>query len=133
LVLSREEAAESSRGTLQPHKITTSAFLVAGLELEEDQQHLRLYVTQQKDLLHSSKAKADLQDTRNKLQYHIDLWHSEQHVYMLFVSSQLLDANSSGTAEGLDFDDVNKQQEDDDSICTHSEHQPLWLPSCVSN
>ena len=37
LKLAEEEAAEASRGSLPAHRVSMTAFLIAGLELEEEQ------------------------------------------------------------------------------------------------
>ena len=37
LQLTQEDAAEAQRGIISPHKITLTAFLTTGLELEEQQ------------------------------------------------------------------------------------------------
>ncbi|KAM6490236.1 hypothetical protein JOM56_014213 [Amanita muscaria] len=89
LALAKEEAAEAARGRISPHKVTQTTFLTMALDLEEQQRHLRLEVSQIKGT-QTSKQLADLEEKRTSLRNRIQCWRQAQLVYTPCVAALIM-------------------------------------------
>ncbi|RXW11429.1 hypothetical protein EST38_g14426, partial [Candolleomyces aberdarensis] len=113
LQLAKEDANEAARGAVSAHQMSTSTFLITGLELEEQQRSLKLQVKGNK--MTTSKQKADLEDKRTALRRRINQWREVQLVYTSCVVT-LLPSSDPSTS---------------DVVVTAPEDIPLHLPSSL--
>lgn len=132
--LAEEEERDAARGVLPPHEVTPSAFLNAGLDLEEQQyvrfaligisdhltiihrRALKLHLLQAQGPMTASEIR-DIHHKRVALHHCVHNWRQAQMVYMPCVASILsstMDPDSS-----------------DDHPAVHVENLPLYLPSSL--
>ncbi|TFK46468.1 hypothetical protein OE88DRAFT_1714953 [Heliocybe sulcata] len=123
-----EQASDSSRRRAPQHKMTASQFLHSGLELEEEQRHIRLHIANLKAPL-TAKEKADLQDKRSSLRRRVGMWRSIQALYMPCVAAQFLDGLTGLADDGNNIPEDDEDDEDDNATRARSETMPLHLPS----
>ncbi|KAJ7840488.1 hypothetical protein B0H14DRAFT_3086866 [Mycena olivaceomarginata] len=112
LELVREEAAEQERGTLPIHNVSPSAFVLTGLDLEEQQCVFR-------DANDSSKHSADLVEKRSKLARYTARFRKLQAVYM------------PGALQALAERPAPKGEKEEEAAAL-VENVPLFLPSALS-
>ncbi|TFK51470.1 hypothetical protein OE88DRAFT_1735365 [Heliocybe sulcata] len=123
-----EQASDSSRRRVPQHKMTASQFLHSGLELEEEQRHIRLHIANLKAPL-TAKEKADLQDKRSSLRRRVGMWRSIQALYMPCVAAQFLDGLTGLADDGNDIPEDNEDDEDDNVLvpALDAKELRLWL------
>ncbi|KAJ2911924.1 hypothetical protein MD484_g8492, partial [Candolleomyces efflorescens] len=114
LQLSREDAEEAAQGVISAHQTSTSSFLMTGIELEEQQQTLKLQIKGNR--LTTSKQKADLEDKRTGLGRRINQWREVQVMYAPCIATLLPSAT---------VDETEGQQR------TTPEDLALYLPSAL--
>ncbi|KIJ90114.1 hypothetical protein K443DRAFT_126586, partial [Laccaria amethystina LaAM-08-1] len=122
LALAKEEAAQVALGNLPRHKMSLSAFLIAGFELEDAQYLIRRQVSQTKGLK-TSKQLADLQDKRNALLRLLQNWREAQLVYTPQVVSLLSRVQPPDTTSSTTSSSLLPE--------TLPENIPLFLPSSL--
>ncbi|KAH7917878.1 hypothetical protein BV22DRAFT_1025551, partial [Leucogyrophana mollusca] len=79
LELANEEAAEAARGVITPHETTSSSWLIAGLDLEDQQRNIVILANRKN---RTTLQDATLQEKRNTLRHRIMMWCEVQSVYM---------------------------------------------------
>ncbi|KAJ7754133.1 hypothetical protein B0H14DRAFT_2405084 [Mycena olivaceomarginata] len=110
-----EEAAEQERGVLPINNVSPSAFIIAGLDLEEQQRRIKVAVAiAQKS--ESSKNSADVVESRTKLARYVARFRKLQAVYMPGALQALADRPVVAGEEGGML----------------AENVPLFLPSALS-
>ncbi|KAJ6514372.1 hypothetical protein C8R47DRAFT_1206735 [Mycena vitilis] len=117
LQFAREEAAEQERGTLPIHNVSPSAFMLAGLDLEEQQRRIKVIVAGSKS--DSSKQSANVVEKRTKLSRYIARFRKLQAVYMPGALQALADRPAP----------VGEKEE---AAAALMENVPLFLPSALS-
>ncbi|KAJ7649195.1 hypothetical protein B0H17DRAFT_958657 [Mycena rosella] len=75
-----EEAAEEQKGILHIHNVSPSAFILAGLDLEEQQRRIKVTVQMHKN--DTSKSSADITKKRTKLSRYTACFCKIQAIYM---------------------------------------------------
>ncbi|KAF8214216.1 hypothetical protein K438DRAFT_1956307 [Mycena galopus ATCC 62051] len=117
LELVREESAEQERGILPIHNFNSSVFVLAGLDLEEQQRRIKVAVAiGKKD---SSKRAADLVEKRAKLSRYTARFRKLQAVYMPGVLQALAERPAP-------------RGEKEEEAAALVENVPLFLPSALS-
>ncbi|KAJ7817572.1 hypothetical protein B0H13DRAFT_2379555 [Mycena leptocephala] len=116
LVFSKEEAVAESAGIAAIHTVSPSAFILAGLDLEEQQRRVRIEVETRKN--QTTKQTAELVEKRTKLSRYISRFRALQAVY----SPGGLQALAERPALALD-----KEEE-----AGRVENVPLFLPSALT-
>ncbi|KDR65055.1 hypothetical protein GALMADRAFT_217693 [Galerina marginata CBS 339.88] len=125
LALAKEEAAEVALGNLPRHKMSLSAFLIAGFELEDSQYLIRREASQMKGNK-TSKQLADLQEKRNALHRLLQNWREAQLVYTPHVALLLSRPPSApNTTTPLPSSSTLSPSE------ALPENMPLFLPSSL--
>ncbi|KAK7026660.1 hypothetical protein VNI00_015533 [Paramarasmius palmivorus] len=89
----QKEAEDLRKGIVAVHDVSGSVFMYIGLEIEEQQRRLSLYIKQH--TASTSLQKTDLLECRAKLEQMIYRFRQVQHVYMPAIS-ELLDKSRSG-------------------------------------
>ncbi|KAJ7805513.1 hypothetical protein B0H14DRAFT_2382757, partial [Mycena olivaceomarginata] len=110
-----EEAAEQERGVVPINSVSPSAFIIAGLELEEQQRRIKIAVASL-TLEASSKHSADVVEKHTKLAQYVARFHKLQAVYMPGALQALADRPIPAGESGG----------------TLAENVPLFLPSALS-
>ncbi|KAJ6493371.1 hypothetical protein C8R45DRAFT_1053016 [Mycena sanguinolenta] len=114
LELVQEEVDEQSKGILPIHNVSPSAFIIAGLDLEEQQRCIKVAVVTHKNA--SSKITADIIEKRTKLARYTARFHTAQAVYMPGALQALAEIPDGAGGEEA----------------TWAENVPLLLPSALS-
>ncbi|KAJ7846838.1 hypothetical protein B0H14DRAFT_2583881 [Mycena olivaceomarginata] len=114
LELAQEEAAEHERGLLPINNVSPSAFILAGLDLEEQQRRIRVAAKAHKNGS-SSKQSAELIEKRTKLARYVARFRKLQAVYMPGALQALAD-----------------RPPEDEAGAVLAENVPLFLPSGLS-
>ncbi|KAH7904723.1 hypothetical protein BJ138DRAFT_1138468 [Hygrophoropsis aurantiaca] len=114
LELANEEAADAQKGIMSPHEMTASSWLLAGLELEEQQ---------------SLKAKPCGIGKRTSVGHRITVWREVQKLYMPGVVRRLRDGDDNGVSSN----DNDLGSDSDRDIPSKPECTPLRLPSSISS
>ncbi|KAJ7096584.1 hypothetical protein B0H15DRAFT_773847, partial [Mycena belliarum] len=117
LQFAQEEAAEEARGMLPIHDVSPSAFILAGLDLEEQQRRVKVAVQALKN--DTSKTSAVITEKRTKLSRYTVRFRKLQAVYMPGALQAL--AERPAPAPG-------KEEE----VSLLAENVPLVLPSALS-
>ncbi|KAF8182182.1 hypothetical protein K438DRAFT_1600936, partial [Mycena galopus ATCC 62051] len=117
LELVREESAEQERGILPIHNVNPSAFVLAGLDLEEQQRRIKVAVAIGKN--DSSKRAADLVEKRAKLSRYTARFRKLQAVYM------------PGALQALAERPAPRGEKEEEAAAL-VENVPLFLPSALS-
>ena len=145
LELAKEEADDVQRGNQTIHQISASRWLMAGLDLEEQQyvcslsasDHLLIIFNYRRVLIrHSSKKKkktttlaaAELQEKQNSLRHRIGAWQEVQKVYMSCIE-QLREARANTLHTASPTPSAPSAAPSSPSI--HPENIPLYLPSSI--
>ncbi|KAJ7792510.1 hypothetical protein B0H14DRAFT_3499173 [Mycena olivaceomarginata] len=101
--LVQEEATAEAGGLLPIHNVSPSAFIIAGLDLEERQRRIKVAVASQKS--QSSKQSADIIEKRTNLARYTARFRKVQAVYMPGALQALADrpvAEGDGGVEGIE-------------------------------
>ncbi|KAJ7820776.1 hypothetical protein B0H14DRAFT_2599756 [Mycena olivaceomarginata] len=114
LELAHEEAAEQERGVLPINNVSPSAFILAGLDLEEQQRRIRVAAKVHKNDA-TSKQSAELIEKRTKLARYVARFRKLQAVYMPGALQALADYPLDAEAGAA-----------------LAENVPLFLPSALS-
>ncbi|KAJ7070422.1 hypothetical protein B0H15DRAFT_807086 [Mycena belliarum] len=112
----KEEAAEQDRGILPIHNISPSMFVLAGLDLEEQQCHIKVAVQARKS--DTSETSAEIIKKRTKLSRYTARFRKIQAVYMPAALQALADRPAPA---------AGKEEE-----AALAENVPLFLPSALS-
>ncbi|KAJ7631946.1 hypothetical protein DFH06DRAFT_1337469 [Mycena polygramma] len=118
LQLAQEEAIEQATGTLPIHNVSPSAFILAGLDLEEQQRRIKVAVAAASKN-GSTKQSADVVEKRTKLSRYTARFRKLQAVYM------------PGALQAL-ADRPPPQGEKEEAAAALIENVPLLLPSALS-
>ncbi|KAJ7670794.1 hypothetical protein DFH06DRAFT_1267265 [Mycena polygramma] len=118
LQLAREEALEQATGILPIHNVSPSAFMLAGLDLEEQQRRIKVAVAAASKN-GSTKQSADVVEKRTKLARYTARFRKLQAVYM------------PGALQAL-ADQPAPQGEKEEAAAALVENVPLLLPSALS-
>ncbi|KAF8145475.1 hypothetical protein K438DRAFT_1630027 [Mycena galopus ATCC 62051] len=118
LELVHEEVADEERGVLPIHNLSPSAFVLAGLDLEEQQRRIKVAVATNKNA--SSKQTADMVEKRTKLARYTARFRKLQAIYMPGALQAL--ANRPAL-----------QGEEGEEAAALAENVPLFLPSALSS
>ncbi|KAJ7156373.1 hypothetical protein C8R46DRAFT_1040909 [Mycena filopes] len=116
LECAREEAEAHAAGVAAIHNVSPSAFILAGLDLEEQQRQIKIEVEMRKD--HTTKQTAELVEKRTKLSRYIARFRALQIAYMPAALQALSDRPAPAPA---------KQEE-----AARVENVPLFLPSALT-
>ncbi|KAJ7810017.1 hypothetical protein B0H14DRAFT_3090851 [Mycena olivaceomarginata] len=111
----REEAAEQEHGVVPINSVSPSVFIIAGLDLEEQQRRIKVVVASLTSEA-SSKNSADVVEKRTKLARYVAHFHKLQAVYM------------PGALQAL----ADRPIPAGDWKAAHKENVPLFLPSVLS-
>ncbi|KAJ7871245.1 hypothetical protein B0H14DRAFT_2257556, partial [Mycena olivaceomarginata] len=112
-----EEAAEQEHGILPIHNVSPSAFVLVGLDLEEQQCHIKVAVVASKN--ESSKHLADIVEKCTKLARYMVHFRKLQVVYM------------PGALQALAECPPLKGDKEEEAVAL-VENMPLFLPSALS-
>ncbi|KAF8210729.1 hypothetical protein K438DRAFT_1570057 [Mycena galopus ATCC 62051] len=118
LELAREEATEQERGILPINNVSPSAFILAGLDVEEQQRRIRVAVTANKSDS-SSKHSVEIIEKRTKLARYLTRFRKLQAVYM------------PGALQALAERPVPTEEAEAAKVAL-AENVPLFLPSALS-
>ncbi|KAJ6480697.1 hypothetical protein C8R47DRAFT_1218545 [Mycena vitilis] len=118
LQLARDEALEEATGTLPIHQVSPSAFILAGLDLEEQQRRIKVAVAAASKN-GSTKQSADVVEKRTKLSRYTARFRKLQAVYM------------PGALQAL-ADRPPPKGEKEEEAAALVENVPLLLPSALS-
>ncbi|KAJ7430256.1 hypothetical protein B0H11DRAFT_2263932 [Mycena galericulata] len=117
LEFAQEEAAEAARGIPAIHNVSPSAFILAGLDLEEQQRRVRIEVEARKD--QTTKQTAELLEKRTKISRYIARFRALQNAYTPAAVQALAERPIPGPG---------KEGEE----AARVENVPLFLPSALS-
>ncbi|KAJ7174318.1 hypothetical protein C8R46DRAFT_1214529 [Mycena filopes] len=119
LECAQEEAAAHAAGVAAIHNVSPSAFILAGLDLEEQQRQIRIEVETRRD--QSTKQSAELLEKRTKLSRYIARFRALQIAYTPAALQALADRPAPAPATA-------KAQE----AAAHVENVPLYLLSALT-
>ncbi|KAJ7814307.1 hypothetical protein B0H13DRAFT_2242773 [Mycena leptocephala] len=116
--LAKEEAAEQEGGLLPIHNVSPSVFILAGLDLEEQQRRIKVAVALNKN--ESSKHSAEIIEKRTKLSRYTACFRKIQAVYMPGALQALADRPAP-------------RGEKEEEAASLVENVPLFLLSALSS
>ncbi|KAJ7824915.1 hypothetical protein B0H13DRAFT_2241284 [Mycena leptocephala] len=116
LDFAREEAASEAAGIPAIHNVTPSAFILAGLDLEEQQRRVKIEVETRKH--ETTKQTAELVEKRTKISRYIGRFRALQSAYTLAALQALADRPAPAP---------DKEEE-----AGRVENVPLFLPSALT-
>ncbi|KAJ7475064.1 hypothetical protein B0H11DRAFT_1728060 [Mycena galericulata] len=117
LEFAQEEAEEAARGIPAIHNVSPSAFILAGLDLEEQQRRVRIEVEARKD--QSTKQTAELLEKRTKISRYIARFRALQSAY------------TPGAMQALAERPIPEPGNEEGEVA-RVENVPLFLPSALS-
>ncbi|KAJ7481074.1 hypothetical protein B0H11DRAFT_1724414, partial [Mycena galericulata] len=117
LEFAQEEAEEAARGIPAIHNVSPSAFILAGLDLEEQQRRVRIEVEARKD--QTTKQTAELLEKRTKISRYIARFRALQSAYTPAAMQALAERP---------VPQPGKEEEE----AARVETVPLFLPSALS-
>ncbi|KAJ7736393.1 hypothetical protein B0H14DRAFT_3097541 [Mycena olivaceomarginata] len=116
LELAKEEAATADTGIPVIHNVTPSTFILAGLDLEEQQRRVRIEAEMRKD--QTTKQTAQLVESRTKLSRYIARFRALQIAYTPAALQALAERPTP--------------KPDEEEVAGRVENVPLFLPSALT-